>query len=504
VVTSAAVSGSRSSKSEFSHIILFVLSFLIMAGCWAAASSYGSQADDNYHLASIYCENLDLDVCTLDSSGLNALLPGSITKLIPGNDVFEFTNHFNGPKSRPSVFYIAMSKLATENVVESALVMRVTNAIIASLVLLVALVVAPRRIRYLLMFTWGIAIIPVGIFTIVSANPSSWAMSAVGTFWVFCLASLRSMQKNENKLLVARIGAGTTFFMALSSRNEAALYCLITLIALMISKYRHQDLRQLPKSRWLMISLLLLTFVALSLNLLIVRYREVFSNLLKFDYLDLSPNPLINVFFELPRFFGNHFGGQLTWFQGNINFVHGVGWLNFQLPSATGICITSAVVASIIMSINNFDPRSYLSTLFIWLFLIIFVYASLALMQFSSSLALQARYTIPLLIALLGITFYNSMDSLFFLNSIQSILIAILVWLGSVAAWQRTASFYSNGDAAFWLDFNLEPNWWWSFGPAKIYWITFTYLAMFLWVYVAIVSSVKRLNQVGDSVPQNN
>ncbi len=494
----------QSTKSEARHILLFILSFILLAGCWAAVSSYGSQADDNYHLASIYCENEQLEVCALDSSGLNALLPGSIVKLIPGNNVFEFTNHFNGPKSRPSVFYIAMSKLATENVVKSALVMRIANAIIASLVLLVALVVAPRRIRYLLMFSWGIAIIPVGIFTIVSANPSSWAMTAVGTFWVFCLASLRSMQNNGKKLLVARIGAGTTLFMALSSRNEAALYCLITWIALMISQYRHQDLRQLPKSRWFMIFILLFSFIAISFNLLFARYRDVFSNLLKFDYLNQSPNPLINVFFELPRFFGNHFGGQLTWFQGNINFVHGVGWLNFQLPSATGICITSAVIASLIMSLNNYDPKSYLSTVFMWLILIAFVFASLSLSQFSSSLALQARYTIPLLIALIGITFHNSKDSLFFVGSIQSIVIAILVWLGSVAAWQRTASFYSNGDVAFWLDFNLEPTWWWSFGPAKIYWIAFAYLAMFLWVYVAIVSSAKKLNQVADSEPQSN
>jgi hypothetical protein len=497
-------SSPTATKSEFRHIVLFVLSFLIMAGCWAAVSSYGSQADDNYHLASIYCENDDLEVCTLDSSGLNALLPGSITRLIPNNQVFEFTNHFNGPKSRPSIFYIAMSEIVSENVIKSAYLIRAANALIASIVLFAALVVAPHRLRYLLMFSWGIAIIPVGVFSIASANPSSWAITAVGTFWVFCLASLRSIQIDKRKLLAARIGVVATFFMALSSRNEAALYCLFILIALTISRYRHQHLMEASKSRMFIIMLPLVAFIALSINLLFVRYRDVFSNLLQLDFLNQSPNPLINIVFELPRFFGNHFGGQLTWFQGNINFVHGVGWLNFQLPSATGICITSAVVASLIMSINNFSSRSYLSTLFMWLLLIIFVFTSLALMQFSSSLALQARYTMPLLIAFIGITFYNSKESSFFLNNVQSVLIAIMVWIGSVAAWQRTASFYSNGDTALWLDFNLEPTWWWPFGPAKIYWILFVYLAMFMWVYVAIVSSTKKLNLKVDSMPQKN
>ena len=494
-------------KSEFSHVILFVLSFLIMTGCWAVVSPYGSGADDNYHLASIYCENDDLEVCKLDSSGLNALLPGSIKKItyknnvlegVTNDNVFEFTNHFNGPKSRPSIFYIAMSKLVNEDVVESAYRIRALNALIATMVLFAALVVAPHRLRYLLMFSWGIAIIPVGVYSIASANPSSWAITAVGTFWVFCLASLRSMQRDKRKLVAARIGAVATFSMALGSRNEAALYCLFILIALSISRYRHQIIKETPKIRLITFMLPLVTMIALSVNLALARYRDVIGSLFQFDYLKQSPNPLINAVFELPRFFVNHFGGQITWFQGNTNFYHGVGWLNFQLPSATGICIASAVVASLIMSINNFNLRSYLSTIFMWLSLIVFVFTSLALLQFSSSLALQARYTMPLLIAFIGITFYNSKDSLFFINYAQSVIIAILVWIGSVAAWQRTASFYSNGDAALWLDFDLEPTWWWQFGPAKTYWILFAYLAMLIWVYVAIVSSAKKLNLKAD------
>jgi hypothetical protein len=501
----------KSTKSEIRYVVLFVLSFLIMAGCWIAVSPYGSGADDNYHLASIYCENDDLEVCKLDSSGLNALLPGSIKKIIVTNNVlervtndnvFEFSSHFNAQKSRPSIFYLAMSLLVSENVVESAYRLRAANALISSIVLFAALVVAPHRLKYLLMFSWGVAIIPVGVFSIASANPSSWAITAVGTFWVFCLASLRSIQKDKRKLRAARIGAVATFSMALGSRNEAALYCLFIFIALTISQYHHQNLKRTPKSRWFVVILPLVAAITLSINLLFVRFQEIFSNILQFDYLNQSPNPLINTFFELPRFFGNHFGGQLTWYQGNVNFFHGLGWLNFQLPSATGICITSAVVASLIMSINNFNRRSYLSTLFMWLLLIIFVFTSLALMQFSSSLALQARYTMPLLIAFIGITFYNSKDSLFFVNDMQSVLIAIMVWIGSVAAWQRTASFYSNGDAALWLDYNLEPAWWWQFGPAKIYWILFAYLAMFMWVYVAIVLSAKELNLKADAVPQ--
>lgn len=465
--------------------LVFVLSFFFLAICWAIVSPFGSSADDDYHLASIYCLNQNIDVCKVDRASASATIDGAAVKQPDKEKVV--TTHFNIAGSRPQVYYYLMSRVVTEDVYKSALLIRAINAIIASLILLLATSVSPKKVNSALKVSWGICIAPVGIFYIVSANPSSWAIVSVGTFWAFAMASYKVNQGSKKARTVAKFGMLLTLLLALSSRNEAGLYIIFTLLAVLIAS---SNFKNRPTLKQIAPYLLLGGFgVIVSIYFVLRRFIDNLKFVFLGDYLNQDPNPLLNSIIEFPRFISSHFGGQVPWFQGNYTYTAGVGWLNFQLPSMTGILTTAAIGGTLLISFSHFSIRRVVSTLYLWLAFAVITIGSLAMGGFDRTLALQPRYTLPILLAIIGLSIMQHSGANNILQKPQAIIISILIWLSSVAAWQRTATFYSNELNAFWMDLYLKPVWWWNHGPSKNEWLALTMLATLCWVMASIATS---------------
>ena len=85
------------------------------------------------------------------------------------------------------------------------------------------------------MVVWGTAMIPVGLFYVVSANPSSWAISGVGTFWAFISAVIYQRRNDLPVSKVAILGSIFSTVIAMGARNESGIFVIAATVAAFIA-----------------------------------------------------------------------------------------------------------------------------------------------------------------------------------------------------------------------------------------------------------------------------
>ena len=131
-----------------------------------------------------------------------------------------------------------MRAFAGTNVDYSVQVMRIMNVLIAAILFFWALTAANWSLSRALALTWGVAMVPVGIFFVASVNPSSWTIIGVGTFWVFLASLLSSSPKSRGRTISLSLGAFAAALLALSSRTDAGVYLMLSVIAIAIWRWR--------------------------------------------------------------------------------------------------------------------------------------------------------------------------------------------------------------------------------------------------------------------------
>ena len=206
---------------------------------WAFASPVGASPDDDYHLTSVWCALGGSDACTtVDSAKYRSVSTAFHSSRCYALDSEQSAAYqdkaglaLDGPKVEtdrgnfrnkyPAVFYGTMRILAGDDLERSALVMRLVNlALFVGLTtILGALITASRR--QTLLWGWLVTMVPLGIFLIPSNNPSSWAVTGVGTAFVALLGWFESEGKR-------RWALGTLYVvgivMAAGARGDAAIY----------------------------------------------------------------------------------------------------------------------------------------------------------------------------------------------------------------------------------------------------------------------------------------
>ncbi|MCB2413620.1 DUF2142 domain-containing protein [Demequina sp. TTPB684] len=230
---------------------------LMTLGAWAFASPVGASPDDDYHLVSTWCALGGSEACTevedynlrqvstaFDASRCYAMdsdksaacqareglsLDGPTVDSPRGN----FQNKY------PDVFYGTMRLFAGDDLVRSALVMRLVNVtLFVGLATALAALMSSSR-RQTLLWGWLVTMVPLGLFLIPSNNPSSWSITGVGTAFIALLGWYESHGKRRWALGAMYV---VGIVMAAGSRSDGAIYAAgATLVAALLTSSRNRD-----------------------------------------------------------------------------------------------------------------------------------------------------------------------------------------------------------------------------------------------------------------------
>ncbi len=491
------------------------MALLLLGLSWSIASPLGSSADERFHAASIWCAWGESETCQINEGSSSANVPGAISKSIcyvswpavAGAGClsnFIETSQYNDmlvtiPKvSLDSTYSPAYFKVARTfvglDVENSILTIRLFNVALGTLFFLWALAVSPISIRRALSLSWGLAVIPVGIFFIASINPSSWLIFTIGTYWAF-LATALARDTPRQQRMWSWIGVVFSALFALGARTDAVIYLAIGTVAVLILRWR-AIVNHLGKSNiFLMVGLLG-----------VVGGLGAWIFLRRFSVLDFSwgsdipsgglPAPLKTIS-EIPAFFFGLFGGQGSYSEiktgldnadgvRTSGFVYGLGWVEFSLPSFVGIVGATSAIVVIFLVLRRLSISKAVIILFL-----LFAFASVVLLMranvdFQNYRHVQPRYLFPLTLASLGIILIEQVRRRPLLSTPQaSILVALLTFSGSIA-WLATATRYAVGPLAVLTDFGQPYEWWWHIGPGRLGWFIFTACVTGLWIYSTI------------------
>jgi hypothetical protein len=497
-------------------IFLAPLALLLLGLSWSIASPLGSGADEDFHATSIWCAWGQSDTCQIDDANiLTVKVPGAISKSTcylswPAtmgagclsdfietseyNDKLITTTRVSLDSTYAPVYFKVARSFVGLDVEKSIFSIRLFNVVLGSLFLLWALAVSTPPIKRAVALSWGLTIIPVGIFFIASINPSSWLIFSIGTYWAF-LGTALAPGISRARRSFAWIGSLTSALVALGSRTDAIIYLAIASVAILIIRWRVIT-RQ--TSRATIFLLLALSAGIGSLG------GWIFLN--RFPVPDLRwgsdilsgglPAPL-KTLAEMPSFFFGLFGGQgsfselKTLFNGlpesrTSGFTYGLGWVEFDLPAFIGIAGASSTLVVMFLILRNLSISKALAVS-----LLVVSFASLVLIlrarfDFANTGHLQPRYFFPLLLTGIGIAFIDRIRKRPLLSRPQaSLLLVVLAFSGSVA-WLATATRYAVGPLAALTDFGQPYEWWWHIGPGRLGWFLFTMCVTVLWLYATV------------------
>lgn len=231
-------------RSRFRVVWLAPVFAAVALSAWAFASPIGAAADDDYHLASIWCANdARPELCAPDPerSDYRLVLFGIIGSPCfvadetvsgacqewpsePPRSVSTNRGNWNG--AYPPVYYAFMNVFASTDIHTSALAMRLVNVVLF-LALTTALAwLLPRNLRVPLIAGWTISMVPLAGYLIASNNPGSWAVIGVGTAW---LAALGWFQSNGRRSWALGALTAVAVLIAAGARTDAAAFSILGL-----------------------------------------------------------------------------------------------------------------------------------------------------------------------------------------------------------------------------------------------------------------------------------
>jgi hypothetical protein len=500
----------------------------LLSSIWAISTPIGSAADDGYHLTSIWCAWGVHETCQEKETGLIKLVPEKIVGHPPcfvtwpwadqsgvciksvSEDLVEATYFNTG--TYPPLFYFVMRFFVGPDSEQSVIIMRVFNSLLASLMLFAAVKVSPFFIQRALLISWGAGIVPIGIFFIPSTNPSSWTIIGVATFWAFFYSSLYFQKwRNRRKSIISGLGAIFAFLIATGSRYDSGVYIMLSFLAILIIFFRRSFIKTNFKY---VLSLVLLAIPVVYFFVTINLRRFGFSIVIPSSGQNSQeqPNAIVNLLIELPSFLLGVFGGQYpdrtqTSGELGVNFKYGVGWLEFNFLSITGILISLSVFSLFFIGLRFADYNKVVAIIFLFASTVTIMIFIRGLDGFANNTYFQPRYFLPILLVILGISLIEDQSRSPILNFIQASLLVLMVFIGGVISWLTVFTRYAISPLAPITNLDQSINWWPAFEFLKIekfnYFIMI-FLVNIIWNFSTIwIWSTRKPSRLMPVLPNN-
>jgi len=227
---------------------------LVLVGvAWSLASPVGASPDDDFHLATIWCDTGDRTFCRHTGveleRGIERVLvapelappcyglrpdvsagclaeTAKRTGLVPGraNDGLY-----------PGGFHLFMSLFATANVDRSVIVMRMVSWLIALALLVGAVLLAAPDLRRAFSLGALTTFVPMGVYLFASNNPSGLTVAGVAAYWCAAHVYLAGPRSSRRRVWAAAGLMIVSSVVSLGSRSDAGVFLGVASLAAWIS-----------------------------------------------------------------------------------------------------------------------------------------------------------------------------------------------------------------------------------------------------------------------------
>jgi hypothetical protein len=455
------------SASLIAGLGIFVSLFI-----WGFSSPPGSAPDDDFHLPSIWCSHGKQEgkcdpefkddgfgktptplspsaICFAFKSDISAQCQSS---QFDWNDQTLSGSRTNEKGRFPNGFYWTLNFLIGDNTLLSAMTMRIFNSLLATILVISTIALSPRKIKKALIGSWIAVVVPLGLFTISSTNPSSWTVIGIGTYWASLYSFLLEKNKIKNILLASLVF--TSAMISIQSRSEASPYILLSTLIVFVL------LLDFEKIRKLILKILFIAFINL------IAIYEFLTTPSTLGWSTGLPGgdenrSLKAVWFynitEWPTFISGSIGGWP------------LGWLDVPVPSITYFMCLLVFAGLILSGLNDLSKRKALALSFIFAALLILPLRILALGKNFVGENVQPRYFLPLIFLFVGISLISTNKSEeFWLSRTQIFVIILASSIANFFALHFVLRRFITGTDV--VDWNLNRNieWWWSFMPSPL------------------------------------
>ena len=464
-----------------------VLIFFSLGSTWAVISPIGAAPDDDYHLTSIWCANGVNNSCNASDIPGAVLAPRVFVSWPPcfvrwpissksakcteeglPNQLIATFKH-NGNGTYPNLFYKTMNLFAGENYYNSIITMRFFNLTFASVMLFLVLVSSKANLTKSMLGSWGLVLIPHGIFLIVSTNPHSWTIIALSFFWAFIQNIVDSKEKFSRKNLIPYLGIFICVVLALGSRKDSPFYLSVTLLILFLINTEVRLFKALSyKSK----SIIFSSLIIIGSFLIYLGSRLTEANLgFSFPSEDVkskTPAAFFELLLSIPSAIFSLFGSQepiYDQYSGKLltSFSYGLSWSDFYLPSFSSSILLVVFFIIVTLNIRLATIQKILSLVTLFL-----VYMSIILMTKGSygstiesynTIQFQPRYFIPLLLIFTGIALYHKPEVQSEMSKATLIVLSFFAATSYSVNWLSVFSRFTSGANVPYTDLDYPTEW---------------------------------------------
>ena len=451
------------------NLIISLFLFLSLAA-WTVSSPIGSGVDADFHLGSIWCAHGEIDgVC--ESIDTTDWPTANVTATVPF--MFQMCDERNiyfwpkcelsennpvtqeiriAPQGKQSIYYWTTQFFASPNVNQSVILIRLFNAIIASLVFFAMLALSSDRLRKAVLISWTLTLIPNGIQLLTGVNPRSWAVLGIMSSWVFLQAFLTEDGLNRRKRLWQMACFIGSIALTASARFDALLFVLFTCTVVLGAHFI--DFNNLSFKRIARMGLILIAAVfALKL---VPRLNSVFS--FKIPEPFNTAQYFVFQLEHLPEFVADWWGYQIGQ-QGNG-------------PGIIGLSGTILFAIYMYAALRGSNRKQLFVTIAVSLFICLALFRATTAVL--SIIPLSGIYTFGLSAPLIGLTlmFSQGDDKQIFEKGLAVTTIVVVSIMHALAFYHWMEFFTQRGEnIGFFYKFSLNGSWWWDtwFSPNFVY-----------------------------------
>jgi hypothetical protein len=455
---------------------LFLVVFIALVATfvsWSVSTPLGSAADDAYHASQIWCADNASDHCEIISQEGEAItvrvpyispncywLPSfQNASCISQSENADGQVASFGRSDYPNGMYKVLNKFVTGNPTQSVLSMRMFNGFLATSIILSALLLSPRKLRFALVVSWIPVLSPHGLSFISSINPTGWSFLSIATNWIFLyllLQSIHAARQNIWRFSTVFVMYLLTLLIGLVSRWDSRVFLTVTSLAVFLianHEFKWVKVRH--------IAITALGFVGLLIVLMerSYRIRSAFSlnpigNSSGFETFQY----LIYLLVHLIEFPVGVFGVDTAW--------GGLGGLFPSTPPMVGYFGFSIALGSLVIAFIKPNRLQVFSVSLIALAIFGAVYQQQNIGRYLVGDMVAPRYIMGMVAVLLGIATLTSSDNynIFFTKHFRIGGTALLSIAHSVALYSNMDRFitFGLGTTGTFKGFNQEGRWWWD------------------------------------------
>jgi hypothetical protein len=491
----------RFRASSIATVALICLAATFTMFAWALASPVGASPDDDFHLVSIYCaasggnglctstgnpETRNVAIVLLKAPCFAANSDASAACQLDGNIIKNHnlleTSRGNFTGQYPGVFYSAMSFFAQDDVESSVVAMRFFNALLFVALAGALALLFQRTWRSRLALMWVTTLVPLGLFIIPSTNPSSWAVTGIGTAFAALvgLTSARGWRKIAFSGLYVIGGV-----MAAGARADAAAYLILaTIVALGLTSSKKSLV-----SPWMLLPFL---GVALGAFSFFTSGQSIASVAGLVD--GSAP---ASVHSPSAIFFGNLLNLPSLWL--GVFGSWGLGWLDTQMPVIVWVGAAGVFGIFVFAALKGLVKRELAWAASVGLGLIVIPIYILQKSLAPVGAQVQPRYLLPLIVLLAGVIFLSRSNWSFSFSRLQWLLLGAALMVAQAVALFLNIRRYTSG-ASGGGNLNQDIGWWWPTMTSPMAVWTLGSLSFAVVVAVVLVAASTRQKEKSEAV----